>query len=248
MQANLRVLTPLAILGISILAGCTGTGGGNGASEGGDRPPYDPGLTAADFVSAIDNPFLPMPVGARWTYELEEETIEVVVLEETRMIQGVAATVVRDTVTEGGEVVEDTYDWFAQDKQGNVWYLGEDTTEYEDGEPVSHAGAWEWGKDGALPGIVMWGDPQANQTPYYQEFYWGEAIDQAAVVAVGDSVTIPLGTFTDTVTTREWNPLDGGSLEDGYEVVRYAKGIGPVEKGHPGEPMETLVDYDMPAT
>ena len=263
MQANLRTLGSVAILGAFLLAGCAGTDGDEtdtgpdpsapfvstaaGSSSPGKGPSYDPGLDPSDFVAVIDNPFLPMPVGARWTYEVEEETIEVVVLEETRVIQGVTATVVRDTVTEDGELVEDTFDWYAQDKDGNVWYLGEDTTEYEDGEPVSHAGAWEWGKDGALPGIVMWAHPQANGTPYYQEYYAGEAMDQAAVVAVGASVTIPLGTYTDTVTTREWNPLDGGSADDGYEVVHYAKGIGPIEKGHPGEPKETLVDYEMPA-
>ena len=251
MQDRLRILAPIALL---LLAGCTGTGGagddmpdpGSDQADPGEGD-YDPGLTAGDFVAAIDNPFLPMPAGAHWTYEAEEERIEVVVLEETRTIQGVKATVVRDTVTEDGEVVEDTYDWYAQDKDGNVWYLGEDTKEYEDGEVSSTEGSWEWGKDGALPGVIMWAHPEANGTAYYQEFYADHAIDQAAVVAVGESVTIPLGTYTDTVTTREWNPLDGGSQDDGYEVVHYAKGIGPIEKGHPDDPKETLVDYEVPA-
>ena len=239
----MRSKWPVSVSFVAFLAsGCMG-----GSVDVGPKPDYDPRLQPPDFVAAIDNPFLPMPVGARWTYEVEDERIDVVVLDETRMIQGVRATVVRDTVTVDGEVVEDTFDWYAQDRRGNVWYLGEDTTEYEDGEPVSHAGAWEWGKDGALPGIVMWGDPRPNGTAYYQEFLWGEAIDQAAVVALDQPVAIPLGTYRDTVTTREWNPLDGGSADDGYEVVHYAKGIGPIEKGHPGEPKETLVDYQMPS-
>jgi hypothetical protein len=237
MRANLLAFGTIPVL---VLAGCT-----RGVDVG-PRPDYDPGVTAADFVATIDNPFLPMPVGARWTYEVEDERIEVIVLDETRVVQGVRATVVRDTVTVRGEAKEDTFDWYAQDKEGNVWYLGEDTTEHENGKPVSHAGAWEWGKDGALPGIVMWADPQPNDTAYYQEFYWGQAIDQAAVIDLDRSVTIPLGTFSDTVTTKEWNPLTGGSLDKDHEVVHYAHGIGPVQKGVPGEHAETLVSYHMP--
>ncbi len=86
-----------------------------------------------DFVDTIDNPYLPYLPGTRWVYENTssegDERIVVTVTDRTRVVQGVRTTVVRDTVTdENGEVVEDTYDWFAQDTAGNVWYFGEDTT------------------------------------------------------------------------------------------------------------------------
>ena len=115
----------------------------------GDGGDYAPELDPADFVAVIDNPYLPFTPGMRWVYEGEEdgetERVEVEVLDETRVIQGITATVVRDTVYVDGELAEDTYDWYAQDTDGNVWYLGEDTHEYEDGEAVNAEGAWEYG-------------------------------------------------------------------------------------------------------
>ncbi len=231
----MKPLVPILAL-LPLLAGCS--------SGLGPKPDYDPGLTAADFVKGIDNHWLPLVVGAHWVYVNGDERVEVTVQPETRTILGVAATVVRDTVTVDGEVVEDTYDWFGQDRDGNVWYLGEDTCEYEDGECVDRGGAWEWGVDGALPGIVMWAHPVANGTAYYQEFYWGEAIDKAAVIDTGRTITVPAGTFTDTVTTEEWNPLEGG----GKELAHYARGVGVVAKEEPDEPGggERLVEYYVP--
>ena len=108
------------------------------------------------------------------------------------MIEGITATVVRDTVYVDGELAEDTYDWYAQDKDGNVWYLGEDTHEYEDGEAVNAKGAWEYGKDGALPGIVMLADPEVGDA-YRQEYYEGEAEDMGEVLEVGVTTEIALG-------------------------------------------------------
>jgi hypothetical protein len=104
----------------------------------GDGGDYEPELDPADFVEVVDNPYLPLVPGTRWVYEGEddgqEERVEVEVLDETREIEGITATVVRDTVYVDGEIAEDTYDWFAQDADGNVWYLGEDSHEYEDGK------------------------------------------------------------------------------------------------------------------
>lgn len=238
-------LVPTLLLAALALAGCNAPDAG---VDLGPRPDYDPGVTAADFVQGIDNPWLPFKVGSRWVYEATTEDgterVEVTVLPETRTILGVQATVVRDTVTLGGELVEDTHDWYAQDRQGNVWYLGEDTCEYEDGECVDTHGAWEWGRDGALPGVVMWADPLAHVgTDYYQEFYWGEAIDQARVVGSGERVTVPAGTYADTVTTLEWNPVEGRA--DSEERVHYARGVGVLQKAGtdgPGEG-ERLIDF-----
>ena len=131
----------------------------------GDDGNYTVDIEPADFTSTIDNPYLPMPPGSRWRYEEtgedgETEIITVKVLDELRTVMGVETIVVHDVVTtEDGDVVEDTYDWYAQDTDGNVWYFGEDTTAYEDGA-ASTAGSWQAGVDGALPGIVMLAAPE----------------------------------------------------------------------------------------
>ncbi|HEX2404543.1 MAG TPA: hypothetical protein VHM29_07555, partial [Acidimicrobiia bacterium] len=162
-----------------------------------------------------------------WVYEStgggEVERIEVVVTEENRTVMGVATTVVRDTVTIDGEMVEDTYDWYAQDQAGNVWYFGEDTAEYEDGEIVSTAGAWEAGVDGALPGIAMEADPNVGDS-YRQEFYPGEAEDLAEVVRTGVSEEVGFGAFDDLIVIEEWTPLE----PDVVEEKSYAPGVGMV--------------------
>jgi len=126
-------------------------------------------LTPADFVDTIDNPFWPMAVGNTWTYretdaEGVEQRVEVTVTEDTKEILGVSATVVHDVVSEDGELVEDTLDWYAQDVTGNIWYLGEDTKEYEAGEVVSTEGSWTGGVDGAQPGIILPADPRVGMT------------------------------------------------------------------------------------
>jgi hypothetical protein len=170
---------------------------------------------------------LPLTPGSTWVYESigaeEVERIEVVVLQETRDVMGVVSTVVRDTVTVEGELVEDTYDWYAQDAEGNVWYMGEETAEYENGEVISTAGAWEAGVDGALPGIVMQAEPEVGDA-YRQEFYPGEAEDMAEVVRVGVAEELAEESFEDLVVIEEWTPLE----PDVIEAKSYAAGVGVV--------------------
>lgn len=207
-----------------VLAGC----GGDGTSES-TAPPVLADYASASFVAGIDNPYLPLTPGATWSYEGVEdgevERIEVVVTGETRMVDGITATVVRDTVTLDGELIEDTYDWFAQDAAGNVWYLGEDSKEYEDGEFVSSDGSWETGVDGALPGILMYADPSAHiGEPYRQEFYIDEAEDVGEIIQTDAVVTVRGVTYTDVVVIREWNLLEPGEFENKY----HAPGIGVV--------------------
>ena len=129
--------------------------------------------------------------------------VVVIVTNTTKLIaNGVTARVVRDTVTLDGEIVEDTFDWYAQDNDGNVWYLGEDTAEFEDGEISSTAGSFEAGVDGALPGIVM----PANPTPgmkYRQEYYEGEAEDNGEVLSVNEMADVPFGHFDELVLTKD---------------------------------------------
>jgi hypothetical protein len=204
----------VAMLGVALLlVGC-------GSSRNPAGPAYAPLLPTA-WAAAVTHPFFPLTPGTRWEYRAETdegtETIVVEVLSATRDVNGVAATVVRDRVYLEGSLIEDTYDWFAQDAAGNVWYLGEDTKEVENGQVVGTEGSWEWGRDGALPGVIMWADPSAHVgESYRQEYYRGEAEDWGKVVALDESVTVPAGTFTGCVKTEDWNALERGSREIKY--------------------------------
>jgi hypothetical protein len=157
-------------------------------------------LDPAEFTTEIDNPWWPMAVGSRWVYrEIDTDgtvqRVEVTVTDRTKRIaNGIEARVVRDEVTENGEPVEITDDWYAQDAEGNVWYLGEDTAEYENGKVVSRSGSFEAGVDGAEAGVAMAADPQDGMT-YRQEYYAGEAEDEAEVLSLDEQVEAPFGHF-----------------------------------------------------
>ena len=215
------------IVGLHGAVGCGDDGDADPVIDPGDDGDYVVDIDPADFVEDIDNPYLPLLPGTRWVYEGiddgETERVEVEVTDERRDVMGISAVVVRDVVYEDDELVEDTSDWFAQDTSGNVWYLGEDSREFEDGELVSTEGSWEAGVDGALPGIVMLAEPEVG-VAYRQEFYEDEAEDMAEVRAAGASETVPAGTFDDLVVIREWNPLEPDVVEDKY----HAPGVGVV--------------------
>jgi hypothetical protein len=190
-------------------ASTSADGSGGGATDQISHKKFDP----CDFSNEeiIDNPYLTLTPGTTFTYESEtEEGTEediVTVTDETKEILGITARVVRDTVSLDGELIEDTFDWFAQDKEGNVWYFGEDTKEYENGEVVSTEGSWEAGVDGAEAGIIMLADPQVGDT-YRQEWAPGVAEDAAEVISLNEEVTVPFGTFTNCLQTREFSTLD----------------------------------------
>lgn len=175
------------------------------------------GDDGSGWAAGVDHPYLPLRSGATWVYEGtddgEPERIEVVVTDERKRVMDVDAVVVRDRVWVDGELVEDTDDWFAQDRDGTVWYLGEDAKEYEDGEIVSTDGSWEAGLDGARPGIAMPARPRVG-LEYAQERYEGEAEDRAEVIRVGGG----------RVVTKEWNPLEPGTVEEKH----YERGVGLV--------------------
>jgi hypothetical protein len=185
-------------------------------------------LNPADFVSEIDNEFWPMLPGTHWVYsesdtEGTHQIVRVHVTSRTRTIEGIEATVVHDVVREHGELVEDTFDWYAQDVCGNLWYMGEATVEYEDGEPVTTAGSWEHGVDGALAGVIVPADPAVGMT-YRQEYYAGEAEDAAEILSLDEKAQVPYGTFRHVLLTKDFTPLHPRVLE--YKL--YAKGVGPV--------------------
>jgi hypothetical protein len=145
------------------------------------------------------------------------------VTHDTRKVMGVECVVVENKEWEGDMLIERTYGWFAQDDKGTVWYFGEDTKEYENGEVVSTEGSWEAGVDGAQPGVVMLGDPRPGDS-YRQEYYRGEAEDVGRVVAVDESVTVPQGAFDKVLVTEDWTPLEPKLLENKF----YAPGVGVV--------------------
>jgi hypothetical protein len=206
----------VAVLAVALLAGC------GGESEQLPQGAETVELDSADFTTEIDNPWWPMTPGSRWVYREGDQRVEVTVMRDTKAILGIEARVVHDVVTEDGEVVEDTFDWYAQDDEGNVWYLGEDTKEYDGGE-VSTEGSWEAGVDGAQPGILLPADPKVGLA-YRQEHYAGHAEDQAEVIGLEESATVPYGSFTGLLMTEDTTPLDPGLVERKL----YARDVGPV--------------------
>ncbi len=189
--------------------------------------PYAPNIDPADFVGVIDNPYFPLEAGTTFVYEGKTEKgnehNEMRVTSETKVILGVTCVVVSDTVKVDGKLEEATLDWYAQDKQGNVWYFGEDSKEYQDGQVVSTKGSWEAGVKGAQPGIIMEAVPKVGDT-YRQEYYKGEAEDMASVASLSEAATVGLGSYKDMLMTREWSALEPSVVEDKY----YAKGVGLV--------------------
>ncbi len=182
-------------------------------------PEFDPG----DFVSVVDNRFFPLPPGTRFIYRGSEdgEPLKdiVDVTREAKTILGVKVTVVLDRLFKSGDLVEKTFDYFAQDKAGNVWYFGEDTKEFENGVVVSTAGTFQAGKDGARAGIIMPAHPKVGETTR-EEFAPGVAEDMATVLSRGEKVSVPFGTFHGCIKTANFTPLEPGAREIKYYCPR----------------------------
>ncbi len=225
-------------------SGSPATGRASDLPRGGEAVDLDP----ADFTTKIDNRWWPMRPGTRWVYretvvDGAELQVVVTVTDRTKKIaNGVVARVVRDTVSEDGELVEDTFDWYAQDRQANIWYLGEDTVEIENGRITTRAGSFEAGVDGALPGIIMPGDPEPGMR-YRQEYYEGEAEDNGEVLSLDEIAETPYGRFGRALLTKDTITIEPDVLE--YKL--YAERVGPVlvlgVSGGPGS-REELVKLD----
>jgi len=188
-------------------------------------PTFDPSNFSGH---AIDNPWFPLKPGTTLVYkgvkDGKQGTDIFHVTKRTRLVDGVVATVVEDTTTLNGRLSEHTLDWYAQDDDGNVWYVGERTAEYDrSGRVVSREGSWEAGVDGAQPGIFMPADPHVGDT-FRQEFYPGHAEDHFAITNMNATTMTPYGTFDHAMRTREWTPLEPGTRDAKF----YVKGIGEV--------------------
>jgi hypothetical protein len=208
-----------AIIGsvLVLIAGCTSP------SSQKEQKAYTPHIDPSEFTPKIDNEYFPMKPGTTFLYEGKGERDEMSVTSETKKVMGVECVVVDDRAWEDGKLIEQTYDWFAQDDKGTVWYFGEDTKEYENGKVVSTKGSWEAGVDGAKPGIIMPAHPKVGQS-YHQEYYPGEAMDMGRVLSLNTSVTVPYGSFDHALETREWTPLQPVFFEKKY----YVRGVGPL--------------------
>jgi hypothetical protein len=232
-----------AAMALVLVAGCGGSSGSTGGEAKG-KDAYAPSIDPADFTTKIDNKYFPLKPGTTFVYKGKTEDgtegDTVAVTSDARNVMGIECVVVDDRVTEDGKLTEQTYDWYAQDKKGNVWYFGEDSKEYENGKVKTTAGSWEAGVDGAKPGIIMPADPKVGET-YRQEYYKGEAEDMARALKLDGSVTVPYGSFDHVLVTNEWTPLEPNVAEHKY----YAAGVGNVKEIATKGPQETLELVDV---
>ena len=241
MITTTRLIATATAVAVAVCLGATVAGGGDAGAAGAtrercDQPgPYDlphgartVDLDPANFTTHIDNPYWPMVPGTRWIYAEtdprgDRQRVRVTVTDRIRVVDGIRARVVHDVVTERGELVENTFDWYAQDSGDTVWYLGEFTREYEDGEVVSSEGSFEHGVDGAQAGVAVPAAPVPG-CGYRQEYYAGEAEDRARVLSTRDDIVVHGHRYSDVLSTSDRVPLEPFVLEHKF----YARGVGPV--------------------
>lgn len=241
------VVAALALVGTACSSGGGGAGPASSTPRGGQQSTvssgsasslapihgtYSPKIDPSNFVTTIDNRYFPLKPGTTFLYKgvaengTTPQTDEMVVTNQTKVILGVTSVVVRDTVSSRGKPIERTFDWYAQDKFGNVWYMGEDSREVENGRFVRTSDSWEAGVKGAEPGIIMPGNPRPGDE-YRQEYYPHYALDQARVLGSGGPIEVPYGSFENTLLTVETAPkLDPGVAEDKY----YVAGLGDIKE------------------
>jgi hypothetical protein len=223
-----RVLMALTGTTILVVLATSTTWAAGASPAGGGGSSYEPMLDPYNFVSVIDNPYFPLPVGRVLVYrgvrDGRKQTDTVTVTNQTKVLEGITGTTVTDVAkTPGGRLLEKTTDWYAQDKPGNVWYLGENTAAYERNGHVDRSGSWQAGVNDGEPGIIMLANPQVPDA-YRQEFLKGEAEDTAWITGRGGSVTVPYGTVHHVLTSLEHTVLEPKVVD----MKVYAPGLGIV--------------------
>jgi len=238
------VAVACVLAGAALVGGASPVGASSPTRKGGPPPSklapihgkYNPKISPQGFVSKVTNPFWPLRPGTAWHYKgvkgKTPQTDNEVVTHKTKLILGIKATVVRDTVLDRSGPVERTFDYYAQDKYGNAWYMGELSLEKKHGHFVKASDSWLAGKNGGKPGIIMPANPQPGDK-YRQEYYPpGQALDEATVLSRNGSVSVPQGSYHQHVlVTSEYSPL-----EPQTEQKYYVAGVGDVKekvvKGH----------------
>ncbi|MDO8612016.1 MAG: hypothetical protein Q7R32_04245 [Dehalococcoidia bacterium] len=247
MRPYVAILVGLA-LG-SVLLGACGGGGGKKTPAPAASPTEEgtpaTGLNPADFQASVDNPFFPLSSLGLTVFEGQEPTdagevvqvrLETTVLPDTDVVAGIEVTVVEDKAFEDGELVESTLDYYAQHRDGSVYYFGERVDEYEGGKVVGHAGQWLTGEGDNQPGVYMPAKLVLDQT-FEQEKAPGVAEDQSKVVALDQAVTTPAGSFSGCIKTEDFSPLDNAT-----EFKFYCPDIGLVREEPPGGHLD-LISY-----
>jgi hypothetical protein len=240
------VTATIALLIVAGVAGCGSSGSSTtsttGASTAGSAPSlapihgkYSPLINPANFVATINNRYWPLKPGTTYHYKgvrgTTPQTDNEAVTHQTKQILGIASTVVDDTVSQHGKPVEKTSDWYAQDKYGNVWYMGELALEKQHGHFVKASDSWKSGVNGAQPGIIMPGNPQPGDA-YRQEYYPpGKALDEAHVLELNGNVSVPKGSYNRVLVTSEYSPLEP-QTEQKYYVPGLGEAAERVVKGH----------------
>ena len=192
---------------------------------------FDPVPPPAEFTTAVDNAWFPLRPGTTLVYKGGEGSTKerdvFKVTRQTKVVNGVRCVVIDDRVYSGGHVAERTHDYYAQDSKGNVWYFGEDTATLDaKGHVKSREGTWHAGVNGARAGLFMPAEPRVGET-HRQEYFKGHAEDWYRVLDLNSKVTVPYGSYSHALRTREWTPLEPDVVDNKY----YARGIGEVFEG-----------------
>ena len=245
---RVKLFFPILIVCFVIIASCKKSLSDNAReqmSSISERKITDVNFNPGNFSNStlLTNNYFPYRIGRKYIFEGETpdglERTEIQRIDAVKVVNGINVAVIRDIVWVDDILEEDTRDWFAQDDDGNVWYMGEEVDNYNpDGTIHDHEGAWEAGVNGAIAGIIMLADPEPGDS-YQQEFTEGTAEDEAKVVALGLTVQVPFNTYFNCLKTKEWTDLEKGSID--YKF--YAPGMGLVKEQKRNASLE-LVDIE----
>jgi hypothetical protein len=193
-----------------------------------------------NFVARVDNPYFPLKPGTTYRFEGTKEGHPAVdvftVTHDTKKVLGVTNTVVTDRLFVDGRLEEIAHDWYAQDRDGNVWYFGESIREYDpQGNEIPAKGEWKAGVDGANPGIAMPASPEVGDE-FRPEYYKGTAEDRYGIVSLTAAVKVPYDAFDDVLVMTEQTRLEPGVMG----LKFHARGIGQIMESVPTGPHETL--------